>query len=207
MALFGEADAALLLDCRDWSTRQVPWDAASSDVVLLVCDTRASHTLSDGGYGSRRQECERAAKALGVDLLRDVDDQEAALASLDDDIVRRRVRHVFTEIARVRDAVDQLEAGDLAALGRTFVASHTSLRDDYEVSCEELDVTVDVAVAEGALGARMTGGGFGGSAIALVPTERVDTVGRAVQAAYDERGWPSPGFLTALPSRGAHRLR
>ena len=208
IALFGRAEAALLLDCRDWSTRQVPWDPASADLALLVVDTRASHSLSDGGYGSRRDDCERAAAELGVDLLRDVaaGDQESALAGLGDDQVRRRVRHVFTEIDRVTDAVAELEAGDFEALGATFLASHASLRDDYEVSCEELDVTVDTAVAAGALGARMTGGGFGGSAIALVPTARVEAARDAVQAAFDDHGWDAPGFLTALPSAGARRL-
>src|SRR4051794_19840156 len=207
IALFGEADAALLLDCRDWSTRQVRWDPASADLTLLVVDTRASHSLSDGGYESRRRDCETAAAELGVDLLRGVTDQEAALASLGDERVRRRVRHVFTEIDRVRDAVGQLEADDFTAFGKTMTASHASLRDDYEVSCAELDVVVDTALADGALGARMTGGGFGGSAIALVRTDGVGAVEEAVSAAYDERGWPAPGFLTALPSAGARRLR
>ena len=208
IALFGQAEAALLLDCRDWSTRQVPWDPASADLALLVVDTRASHSLSDGGYASRRADCERAAAELGVELLRDVPaaDQAGALAGLADEQVRRRVRHVFTEIDRVTEAVAQLEAGDFEALGRTFLASHASLRDDYEVSCEELDVSVDTAVGAGALGARMSGGGFGGSAIALVPTDRVQGVREAVQAAFDDRGLASPGFLTALPSPGARRL-
>ncbi len=205
VALFGRAEAALLLDCRDWSRRQVPWDPAAAGLTLLVVDTRASHTLSDGGYGSRREQCEQAARQLGVDLLRDVEDQSSALASLDD-ALRPRVRHVFTEIDRVRQAVDQLEASDFTGVGATFVASHASLRDDYEVSCAELDVTVDTAVEHGALGARMTGGGFGGSAIALVPTADVAAVQEAVQAAFDTHGWNAPGFLTAVPSAGARRL-
>ncbi|MEP7088553.1 MAG: galactokinase [Nocardioidaceae bacterium] len=207
IALFGQAESALLLDCRDWSTRQIGWDPASADLTLLVVDTRASHTLSDGGYASRRKDCETAAHELGVHLLRDVVDQPAALQSLADDRVRARVRHVFTEIERVREAVGQLEAGDFAALGTTMTASHVSLRDDYEVSCAELDVVVDTALEHGALGARMTGGGFGGSAIALLATDRLEEVGEAVGTAYDARGWRSPGFLTALPSAGAHRLR
>ena len=208
IALFGQQEAALLLDCRDWSTRQVPWDPAAAGLTLMVVDTRASHSLSDGGYASRRADCEAAAARLGVDLLRDVpdQDQDAALAVLDDR-VRPRVRHVFGEIARVREAVDLLEAGDVEGLGATFLASHASLRDDYEVSCAELDVVVDTAMSHGALGARMTGGGFGGSAIALVPSADVDAVATAVAAAYDERGWRAPGLLTALPSAGARRLR
>jgi galactokinase len=207
IALFGQAESALLLDCRDWSTEQVRWDPASADLTLLVVDTRASHSLSDGGYESRRRDCETAAAELGVDLLRDVTDQKAGLGSLEDERVRRRVRHVFTEIDRVREAVDLLESDDFARLGTTMTASHASLRDDYEVSCDELDVVVDTALARGALGARMTGGGFGGSAIALVSTDDVEDVASGVEAAYRDRGWPAPGFLTALPSPGARRLR
>jgi galactokinase len=207
IALFGRAEAALLLDCRDWSTEQVRWDPASADLTLLVVDTRASHSLSDGGYESRRRDCETAAAELGVEFLRDVTDQEGALAALKDERVRRRVRHVFTEIDRVRRAVDLLESDDFTGFGVTMTASHASLRDDYEVSCAELDVVVDTALARGALGARMTGGGFGGSAIALVSTDDVEEVAREVEAAYQDRGWPAPGFLTALPSPGARRLR
>ena len=207
IALFGQAESALLLDCRDWSTHQVGWDPASAGLTLLVVDTRASHSLADGGYQSRREDCEKAAALLGVDLLRDVEDQDAALASLENEQVQRRVRHVFTEIERVREAVRELDAGDYAGLGATFTASHVSLRDDYEVSCEELDAVVDTAIAHGALGARMTGGGFGGSVIALVPDDRLDDVRRAVEATYEDRGWDAPAFLTAPPSQGARRLR
>jgi galactokinase len=209
IALFAQAQQALMLDCRDWSRRQVSWDPEAAGLALLVVDTRASHTLSDGGYASRRRDCETAAGILGVDLLRDVEagDQEQALTDLEDERVRRRVRHVFTEIDRVREVVGLLDAGDVTALGPVFTASHASLRDDYEVSCAELDVVVDTSLAQGALGARMTGGGFGGSAIALVPADRVDPVMAAVQAAYEEQGWPAPGFLTAPPSAGARQLR
>jgi galactokinase len=207
IALFAQPESALLLDCRDWSTRQVPWDPTSAGLSLLVVDTRASHSLSDGGYQSRRQDCEKAAALLGVDLLRDVEDQDAALAALDDETVRRRVRHVFTEIDRVTRAVEQLAAGDYEGLGRSFTASHVSLRDDYEVSCAELDAVVDAALAHGALGARMTGGGFGGSAIALVPDDRVGAVEQQVLTAFADQGWTEPAFLTAPPSAGARRIR
>ena len=207
IALFGRAECALLLDCRDWSTSQIGWDPASADLTLLVVDTRASHSLSDGGYESRRRDCETAARTLGVELLRDVEDHDEALGGLDDERIRRRVRHVFTEIDRVRDAVRQLEAGDFKGLGASFTASHESLRDDYEVSADELDVVVDTALENGALGARMTGGGFGGSAIALLPTDSVDPVAAAVASAFEERGWQPPGLLTATPSPGARRTR
>jgi galactokinase len=207
ISLFARAESALLLDCRDWSTTQVGWDPASADLTLMVVDTRASHSLTDGGYESRRRDCETAAKALGVDLLRDVDDADAALAKLDDERLRRRVRHVLSEIERVRQAVRQLEAGDFEGLGESFTASHVSLRDDYEVSAPELDAVVDTALEHGALGARMTGGGFGGSAIALVPTGSVEDVERAIAEVFAKRGWDAPGFLTATPSPGARRLR
>jgi galactokinase len=207
IALFARAESALLLDCRDWSTSQVGWDPASAELTLMVVDTRASHSLSDGGYESRRRDCETAARALGVDLLRDVEDTDAALAKLDDERIQRRVRHVFTEIDRVREAVAQIEARDFEGLGASFTASHVSLRDDYEVSAPELDAVVDTALEHGALGARMTGGGFGGSAIALVPTGSVEDVERAVAGAFEEQGWDEPGFLTATPSPGARRLR
>jgi len=207
ISLLGRTEAALLLDCRDWSTSQVPWDPSSAGIDLLVVDTRAAHALVDGGYQARRDDCEAAAAELGVALLRDVTDQPAALRSLSDERVRRRVRHVFSEIARVGEAVEQIGAHAWEALGRSFAASHASLRDDYEVSCEELDVVVDTAMRHGALGARMTGGGFGGSAIVLVPHKEVERVSAAVDDAFRAAGWPAPGFLTAPPSNGARQVR
>jgi galactokinase len=206
VSLLAHAEHALLLDCQDWSTRQVPWDPAGHGLRLLVVDTRAYHELTDGGYESRRDDCERAAKLLGVSSLRQVEDPAAALAALDDDRVRRRARHVFSEMARVEDAVRLLDAGDYAGLGETFVASHVSMRDDFEISCPELDAVVDTALAHGALGARMTGGGFGGSAIALVPDSRVDEVEQAVADAFSAHDWPAPGFLDGTPSERAHRV-
>jgi galactokinase len=210
VSLLATAEHALLIDCRDWSTEQVPWDPAAAGLDLLVVDTRASHSLTDGGYEARRKDCEAAAAALGVASLREVEDRERALstlASLKDDRVRRRARHVFTEMARVEAAVDALGRGDFTELGRSFYGSHESLRDDFEVSAPELDVVVETARAHGALGARMTGGGFGGSAIALVPADAADKVSEAVAAAFDDRGWASPGFLHAPPGGGAGRIR
>ena len=207
IALLSEADNALLLDCRDWSVEQVPWAPAAHDLELLVVDTRASHNLNDGGYESRRNDCEEAARLLGVESLREVRDAEGALAGLDDERVRRRARHVFTEMARVETAVGQLRRSDFEGLGHTFDASHVSLRDDFEVSAPELDVVVATALANGALGARMTGGGFGGSAIALVPSQLVEQVSEDVSEAFADRDWPEPGFLLAPPSEGARQLR
>jgi galactokinase len=207
VALLAEREHALLIDCEDWSVEQEPWDPARAGLELLVVDTRAHHTLVDGGYESRRRECERAAEQLGVPSLRRVEDTEAALARLTDPTVRRRARHVLTEIARVAAAVDQLRAEDFVALGRTFDASHVSMRDDFEISCAELDAVVDTAVEHGALGARMTGGGFGGSALALVPQERVGAVMEAISGVFAARSWPAPGFVPAAAGPGARRLR
>jgi galactokinase len=194
-SLLCRAGSALLLDCRDGRTEHVPFELTGH--VLLVTDTRAGHALADGPYGSRRAACERATAELGVGSLRDVDPAglDEALARLPDAELRRRTRHVVTEIDRVREAVAALRAGDLARLGRVFDASHASLRDDYEVSCDELDVSVVTARSAGALGARMTGGGFGGSSIAIVPEDAVEAVAAAVRSAFAERGWREPRTL------------
>ena len=194
------AGHALLLDCRDGSVEQVAFDLASAGLQLLVIDTRASHSLADGQYGARRAACERAARILGVTTLREVTDLDAALARLDDAEVRRRVRHVVTEIARVRDFVAVAEAGDWTAAGQLMNASHDSLRDDYEVSCIELDVVVAAARDAGALGARMTGGGFGGSAIALARSAEAASIAGAVREAAGARGLPVPDVHLATPS-------
>ncbi|MFI9006237.1 galactokinase [Actinosynnema sp. NPDC053489] len=196
----------LFLDVRSFKSEQVPFDAAAHGLEVLVVDTRASHSHTDGGYGARRSGCEEAASILGVPALRDVDASELdeVLDRLPDRL-RPLVRHVVTEDERVLAAVELLRAGRLAELGPLLDASHASLRDDYEVSAPELDVAVDAAKAAGALGARMVGGGFGGSAIALVPVERHDEVVRRVLAAFAERGWATPRTFTAVPSAGAGR--
>jgi galactokinase len=198
IAVYGEASQALLIDFATGSREQVPFDPSAHGLALLVIDTKVSHTLTDGGYGSRRDEAWEAAKVLGLSHL--------ALASDLTDlsgVLLRRARHVVSEVARVDAFVRALHADDWEALGPLLVASHVSLRDDYEVSCEELDVAVDVAREAGATGARMTGGGFGGSAIALVPTERVEAVQAAVTTAFVARGWGRPAYILAEPGRGA----
>jgi galactokinase len=198
-ALRSKPGHALLLDFRSGARRDVPFDPAGAGLALIVIDTRARHSLGDGQYGERRAACARAAELLGVASLREVTDLDAALAALPDDTLRRRVRHVVTEMARVEAAVAALDRADFAALGSLFDASHASLRDDYQVSCEELDLAVSAAREAGALGARMTGGGFGGSAIALVPAAEVDRIIAAVGAAFDDGGFRAPMFLDATP--------
>ncbi|QGF23014.1 galactokinase [Raineyella fluvialis] len=205
-ALLTEEGHALLLDTLDGSLTQVPFDLGAVGLALLVMDTRAKHALNDGQYAARRATCEAVAAREGVATLRELDDPAAVLARLTDPVEQQRVRHVVSEIERVATFVDLLKAGEYDALGPVLDASHTSLRDDYEVSCDELDVAVETARATGALGARMTGGGFGGSAIALTPVDKVDAITAAVAAAFDERGWNPPQFLVALAAAPGGRV-
>ena len=215
-SLRATAGHALLVDSRPGlsaleSGTPVPFDLAAAGLTLLVVDTRAEHALVDGQYAERRATCERAAALLGVETLRDVDPDRldetlAALAPHDaDGVLARRVRHVVTEIDRTARFRDLVTDGRVDEVGPLMVASHTSLRDDYEVSARELDLVVDAALSAGALGARMTGGGFGGSAIALVRADDVETVVAAVQGAFDAADLRAPGFLLAPPSAPAGR--
>ena len=215
-SLRATAGHALLVDSRPGlsaleSGTPVPFDLAAAGLTLLVVDTRAEHALVDGQYAERRATCERAAALLGVETLRDVDPArlDETLAALEphdpDRVLARRVRHVVTEIDRTARFRDLVADGRVDEVGPLMVASHTSLRDDYEVSARELDLVVDAALAAGALGARMTGGGFGGSAIALVRADAVDAVAAAVQDAFEAAGLRSPGFLLAPPSAPAGR--
>ncbi|MGW4673892.1 galactokinase [Streptomyces sp. NPDC004324] len=200
---------ALHLDCRDLSIRQIPFDLASQGLELLVVDTRVKHALGDGAYAERREGCEEGARQLGVSHLRDVRHEEldAALARLSDERVRRYVRHVVSDDHRVDRVVALLDAGDVRAIGPVLTEGHASLRDDLRISCAELDLAVDSANTAGALGARMTGGGFGGSAIVLVESADVDSVGKAVAEAFAEAGYTAPRVFPAVPSAGARRLR
>ncbi len=203
------AGHAIFLDNRTLDVEQVPLDVDAARLALVVLDSRVHHDHAEGGYGDRRASCERAADLLGVPALRDVDPAglDAALARLPDDELRRRVRHVVTEDVRVVDAAAALRAADWPALGALMNASHVSLRDDYEVSCDELDVAVEAARGAGALGARMTGGGFGGSAIALAPADAAGAVGDAVRSVFADRGWTAPVVFSVTPSEGLRRDR
>ena len=202
-ALLARAGHALLLDTRDGSVRHVPFAPGDDGLVVLVIDTKVRHQLADGQYGARRAAVEEAAKALGMPSLRDAGPDD--LARLDDDLLPR-ARHIVTEIARVREVVALLDAGRLTEIGPLLDASHASLAGDYDVSCAELDLAVGSARAAGALGARMTGGGFGGSAIALVPLDRVDAVTAGVREAFAGAGHTEPDIRTAEPSGGAERI-
>ncbi|MFG3553262.1 galactokinase [Micromonospora sp. NPDC047557] len=202
------AGHALFLDCRDESVEHIPFDLDAAGLAVLVIDSRAPHRHADGEYAARRRSCEVAAKALGVAALRDVavDQLDSALARLDDEETRRRVRHVVTEDQRVLDTVALLRAGRVRDIGPLLTASHVSMRDDFEITVPEIDTAVEAALSAGALGARMTGGGFGGCVLALVETDRVEAVAAAVTAAYAERGFTAPTTLPVLPAPGATRL-
>ncbi|MFC7984303.1 galactokinase [Streptomyces sp. NPDC057336] len=204
-----EAGHALFLDTRDLSQRQIPFDLAAEGMRLLVVDTQVKHSHSEGEYGKRRAGCEKGAALLGVDALRDVPyaELDAALERLaDDEEVRRLVRHVVTEDERVERVVNLLESGDTRAIGPVLVEGHTSLRDDFRISCPELDLVVDTALSSGALGARMTGGGFGGSAIVLADASEVDGITKAVEQAFATAGFTAPRVFEAVPSAGARRV-
>ena len=198
---------ALLLDCRDGTVAQVPFDLSAHGLSLLVMDTRAEHSLVDGQYAQRRRSCEEAARQLGLRSLREVafDDLDQTLDRLPDNQIRARATHIVTEIERVRQTVALLRAGHMPDIGPVFTASHASMRDDFEISCAELDVAVEAATAHGALGARMTGGGFGGSAIALVPAECTDEVSGAVIRAFANKGFGAPSCFAVTAGGPARR--
>ncbi|MFF4018015.1 galactokinase [Streptomyces sp. NPDC001843] len=204
-----EEGHALFLDTRDLSQQQIPFDLAAEGMRLLVVDTQVKHAHSGGEYGKRRAGCEKGAALLGVDALRDIpyDELDQALARLgDEEEVRRLVRHVVTEDQRVERVVSLLQAGETRAIGPVLTEGHASLRDDFRISCPELDLVVDTALAHGALGARMTGGGFGGSAIVLAEAADVDTITKSVEDAFATAGFTAPRVFEAVPAPGARRV-
>lgn len=205
-ALLSRAGHALLIDCRTECAAAVPLDFAAADRCLLIIDTRIRHALTDGRYAERFSECRAAAGALGVRSLRDVAG-ESQLADIRSDNIRRRARHVIQENSRVLRAAELLKDGQVAAIGELMIASHTSLRDDFQVSWPQADAAVDAALRAGADGARMTGGGFGGTVIALVPAALSHSVVTSVRRRFSENKWQEPTIATAVPSGGAHRVR
>lgn len=220
-----QADHLLFFDVGADTIEQIPFDIDTAGLALLVIDTRAHHSLADGEYAKRRAECERAAELLGLNSLRDItfEQLDLTLAKLvaatrssvlvpatdDAEVLVRRVRHIVTENERVRDVVAQLQSStpDWAAVGAGMTASHVSLRDDYQVSADELDTAVDAALSAGALGARMTGGGFGGSAIALCPADLAPAVTDNVRNAFAAAGFTAPVVRSVHPAPGARRDR
>jgi len=209
-SMCSQAGHALLLDTRDLQVRQVPFDPEAAALSIVVVDTRVKHGLTGSAYADRRQSCEQAAKALGVRALRDIpldrtDEALQRLARTGDEVLVKRARHVLSEEARVLEVAAQLGAGDLRSVGPLLFAGHRSLRDDFEVSSVELDAVVEVAGSSGALGARLTGAGFGGSALALIASDRVKGFQRSVVAEFGARGFTPPAFSVTAPSEGARR--
>ena len=214
-SLLCQAGHALLLDCRSLEAAQVPFEPATTGSSLLLINTRARHDLVDGEYGARRAECEEAARRLGIPSLRDLTDL-GDTDRLTDPVLRRRARHVVADNQRVLEVVALLRApaGPSGAhradiyrdIGRLLAQAHASLRDDFEVSWPEADATVEAALAAGASGARMIGGGFGGSVLALVPAASGGPVRDAVTEAFARHAWTEPEFLDAIPADGARRL-
>ena len=204
VSLMATVGSALLLDCRDLSTRNIPFDVASSGLELLIIDTQAHHALTDGGYAERRASCESVATKLAIKSMR-----ELSMAQLDagkellTPVEYVRARHAVSEMQRVLDCVEALSKSDFVRVGELINQSHASLRDDYTVSCPELDTAVDASLAAGALGARMVGGGFGGSAIALIQASKTTETIRAVEKAFADKKFKAPRFFTSLPSQGA----
>jgi galactokinase len=206
-ALLCRAGHALLLDCRSHATQDVPLDPGAAGLVLLLCDTGTRHALTDGRYAQRRRSCEEAARLLGVGSLRDATDRGDDVDGLADPELRRRARHVITENRRVLAAAAVLRRGALADVGPLLTQSHASLRDDFEVSWPRADAAVDAALAAGAAGARMMGGGFGGSVLILARAADAGEVEAAIAAEYARRRWPTPAVTVTAPSEGARRLR
>jgi galactokinase len=198
---------ALFFDCRTDDAEQVRFDTASAGLEILVLDTKTPHALVDSEYAARRASCEEAAQILGVAALRDITDLASALEQLPDPVIRRRVRHVVTENARVLEAVDVLRVSRIADLAPVLDASHASMRGDFEITVPQVDLAVEVARASGALGARMTGGGFGGCIIALVPAGDVERVAAEIARSFVDAGYGPPAHFTAVPSAGAGRLQ
>ena len=205
-SLLGAPDAAVFLDCRSLESQIVPLGLEEAGLELLIIDTHVAHAHATGGYAERRASCEAGALALGVPSLRDVGIEDLDRArELLDDVTFRRVRHVITENQRVLDTVRTLREEGPTAIGELLDASHRSMRDDFEISVPELDLAVETAQANGAIGARMTGGGFGGSAIALVPSDDLSRVLVALDGVFAENGYGQPDLFTVSPSEGAKR--
>ncbi|MFI1991247.1 galactokinase [Actinoplanes sp. NPDC020271] len=203
-----EAGKALFLDCRSYEIEQIPFDLAAAGLAILVINSNAPHQHVDGEYGARRKSCEESAAILGVTALRDVavEALPEALERLGDEVLRKRTRHIVTENQRVLDVVALLRDDRVREIGPLLTAGHASMRDDFEITVPQVDVAVEAALAAGAHGARMTGGGFGGCVLALIDAARADETAAAVAAAYAEHGFTAPTSWVAVAGPGATRL-
>lgn len=205
-SMLAQEDGAVLIDCQSLETKVIDLGLNSHDLVVAVIDTRVSHSHAHGGYGSRRKSCEDGAKALGVESLRELSlsDLPRAQSQLDE-VTFRRVKHIITENQRVLDTVAALRDGNLDSLGRLLLESHASMRDDFEISVAELDLAVETAMATGAIGSRMTGGGFGGAAIAVIHRDKLEALAAACKESFAKAGFTQPNVFSVVPSAGARR--
>lgn len=203
-SLFGVLDHVVFLDCRSLVAQAISLGLAPNSLEVVVIDTKVSHRLVDGGYASRRAACEQGASVMGISSLRDLGVEDLALAeSKLDPLVYKRVRHVVTENARVLETVELLKTSRPQAIGELLYASHESMRDDFEISIDELDLAVETAMSVGAVGARMTGGGFGGAALALIQTDKIAALRAAVLEAFESQGFKKPELFSVLADAGA----
>ena len=207
-SLLGERDHAVFLDCKSLEAQSIELGFDDEGLELLIIDTRVAHRLNDGGYATRRAGCELGALQMGATSLREVSvDQLGKAKEIMDDVTFRRVRHIVTENERVLETVEKLRTEGPKSIGDLLNASHVSMRDDFEISIDELDTAVDVAVRHGAVGARMTGGGFGGAAIALAPIAKVSEITLAVLAEFELLGYGKPNIFAVTADQGARRDR
>ena len=205
-SLFGVLDQVVFLDCRSLVAENIPLGLKQNSLEIVVMDTKVSHRLVDGGYAARRAACDQGASQMGVSSLRDlgISDLDKAKKILDP-LVYKRVRHVVTENARVLETVEHLKSSGPKSIGHLLYASHESMRDDFEISIDELDLAVETAMGIGAIGARMTGGGFGGAAIALIDSSKVADLKASVTEAFKARGFAKPELFSVLADAGARR--
>ena len=204
VSLMATEGNALLLDTRDLSTEQIPFNIAPLGLELLVIDTQVHHALVDGGYAERRASCEKAITDLNIKSLRDISIADFLSRQNElDEKTYLRAFHGVTEMKRVLDAVALLKSGDFVGFGSIVTEAHISLRDNYTVSCPELNLAVDTSLRFGALGSRMIGGGFGGSAIALIKAKDSELIKDEIKSAFMTARFKSPRFFSALPSAGA----
>ena len=204
-SLFGKADHAVFIDCQSLDTKTIELGFDAAGVELLIIDTKVAHRLVDGGYAERRAACETGAAAMGVASLRELKSADLPKAKdLVDDVTFRRLRHVITENERVLRVIENL--GNLEAVGRLMYESHESMRDDFEISVDELDAAVETALRHGAIGSRMTGGGFGGAAIALTPVGKISAVTNSIYAEFENIGFARPNIFAVAASNGGSRV-
>jgi galactokinase len=205
-SLFGVSDHVVFLDCRSLVAEAIALGLKQSSLEIVVMDTKVSHRLVDGGYAARRAACEQGARQMGVSSLRDLGVSDLGKAeTILDPLVYKRVRHVVSENARVLETVELLKSSGPKSIGNLLYASHESMRDDFEISIDELDLAVETAMSVGAVGARMTGGGFGGAAIALVESSKIDYLKSAVASSFEARGFKKPELFSVLADAGARR--